>query len=104
MDNIDGRKIPDPVREQIRFEAIENWLAGMTPTRLAHKYGTSRKIVYQWIDLQNRWLGRPENKRPKFRNYCFLWTCQIIVSFQVKCVQMNFSKNLVGSQQDEKKS
>ena len=50
MDNIDGRKIPDPVREQIRFEAIENWLAGMTPTRLAHKYGTSRKIVYQWID------------------------------------------------------
>ena len=50
MDNIDGRKIPDPVREQIRIEAIENWLAGMTPTSLARKYGTSRKIVYQWID------------------------------------------------------
>ena len=28
MDNIDGRKIPVPVREQIRFETIENWLAG----------------------------------------------------------------------------
>lgn len=50
MDNIDGRKIPDPVREQIRFKAIKDWNSGMNPTNLARKYGTSRKTVYQWIE------------------------------------------------------
>ena len=50
MDNIDGRKIPDQVREQIRFEAIRDWHVGMNPSSLARKYGTSRKSVYEWID------------------------------------------------------
>ena len=52
MDNIDGRKIPDPVREQIRFEAIENWLAGMTPTRLAHKSPQERSSINGLIDTK----------------------------------------------------
>ncbi|WP_422463639.1 helix-turn-helix domain-containing protein [Endozoicomonas sp. ALB115] len=50
MNNIDGRRLSDSIREEIRFKAIKDWNAGMSPTNLAHKYGTSRKIVYQWID------------------------------------------------------
>ena len=56
MDNIDGRKIPDPVREQIRFEAIENWLAGMTPTRLAH-IGTWLLYVMQRLQSTSLYSG-----------------------------------------------
>ncbi|MCW7552726.1 helix-turn-helix domain-containing protein [Endozoicomonas gorgoniicola] len=59
MNNIDGRKISDQVREQIRFEAIRDWHAGMNPSSLARKYGTSRKTVYEWIDRyeSNGWDG-----------------------------------------------
>ena len=67
-------QIPDPVREQIRFEAIENWLAGMTPTRLAHKYGTSRKIVYQWIDRYKTggWEGLKHVQEKRDPNQSYL--------------------------------
>ena len=54
MDNY-GRKIPDPVREQIRFEAIENWLAGMTPTRLASTE------PQESLSMDYRYKTRPEN-------------------------------------------
>ena len=46
MNNIDGRRLSDSIREEIRFKAIKDWNAGMSTTNLAHKYGTSRKIVY----------------------------------------------------------
>ena len=123
MDNIDGRKIPDPVREQIRFEAIENWLAGMTPTRLAHKYGTSRKIVYQWIDRYKTggWEGlktrtgktgpkpklspeQQERLRVLLRtqtpvDYGYqtaLWTCQIIADLIDQTFQVKYTAAHVG--------
>ena len=59
MNNIDGRRLADSLREEIRFKAIKDWHAGMSPTDLAHKHGTSRKIVYQWIDRYNQggWDG-----------------------------------------------
>ena len=59
MDNIDGRRLSDSIREEIRFKAIKDWHSGMNPTNLARKYGTSRKIVYQWIDRYNQegWDG-----------------------------------------------
>ena len=59
MNNIDGRRLSDSIREEIRFKAIKDWNAGMSPTNLAHKHGTSRKIVYQWIDRYNQggWDG-----------------------------------------------
>ena len=59
MDNIDGRRLSDSIREEIRFKAIKDWHSGMNPTNLARKYGTSRKIVYQWIDRysQEDWDG-----------------------------------------------
>ena len=123
MDNIDGRKIPDPVREQIRIEAIENWLAGMTPTSLARKYGTSRKIVYQWIDRYKTggWEGlktrtgktgpkpklspeQQERLRVLLRtqtpaDYGYqttLWTCQIIADLVDQTFQTKYTAANVG--------
>ena len=123
MDNIDGRKIPDPVREQIRIEAIENWLAGMTPTSLARKYGTSRKIVYQWIDRYKTggWEGlktrtgktgpkpklspeQQERLRVLLRtqtpaDYGYqtaLWTCQIIADLVDQTFQTKYTAAHVG--------
>lgn len=49
MSKVDGRKISHAVREQIRFKAINEWLQGLSGPALAIKYGTSKKIVYQWI-------------------------------------------------------
>ena len=119
MDNIDGRKIPDPVREQIRFEAIRHWLAGMNPTNLARKYGTSRKIIYQWINRykQGGWNGlktRTGKTGPKPRlspeqqqqlrillrtqtpidyNYqTSLWTCQIIADVIEQTFKVKYAK------------
>lgn len=59
MNNIDGRRLSDSIREEIRFQAIKDWHEGLSPTNLARKYGTSRKIVYQWIDRfrQGGWDG-----------------------------------------------
>ena len=54
INNIDGRSLSDSIREEIRFKAIKGWNGGMSPTNLAHKYGTSRKIVYQWIYRYNQ--------------------------------------------------
>lgn len=64
MNNIDGRRIPDQVREDIRFNAIKDWKSGITPTALAKQYGTSRKIIYQWIDRykQDGWYGLKTRK------------------------------------------
>ena len=44
MNNIDGRRLSDAIREEIRFKAIQEWNEGVSPTNLARKYGTSRKI------------------------------------------------------------
>ena len=52
MSKVDGRKVPHKVREAVRFKAINEWKQGATPTKLARKYGTSIKIVY---DLINRY-------------------------------------------------
>lgn len=49
MSKVDGRKIPHSVREKIRFEAIAEWQNGLSAPAVAAKYGTSKKIVYQWI-------------------------------------------------------
>ena len=59
MNNIDGRRLSDAIREEIRFKAIQEWNEGVSPTNLARKYGTSRKIVYQWINRykQGGWDG-----------------------------------------------
>ena len=54
MNNIHGRSLSDSIREEIRFKAIKDWNVGMSPTNLAHKYGISRKIVYQWIGRYNQ--------------------------------------------------
>lgn len=50
MSKVDGRKISHEVRERIRFEAINVWLSGLSAPAVAVKYGTSKKIVYQWIN------------------------------------------------------
>lgn len=118
MNNIDGRKISDSVREQIRFEAIGHWLAGMTPTNLARQYGTSRKIIYQWIDRYKTggWDGlktrtgktgpkpklSPEHqaqlgvllrtKTPMDYGYqTSLWNCRIIAELIDKNFQVKYS-------------
>ena len=49
MSKIDGRKISHDVRERIRIQAIQEWLDGLKAPAVAVKYGTSKKIVYQWI-------------------------------------------------------
>ena len=118
MNNIDGRKIPDSVREQIRFDAINDYLVGMTPTNLARKYGTSRKIVYQWINRykEGGWDGlktRTGKTGPKPRltteqeerlrvllrtrtpvDYGFqtpLWTCSIIADLIEQTFQVKYT-------------
>ena len=50
MSKVDGRKISHKVREKIRFQAIEEWKSGIGSTELARKYGTSKKIVHDWIN------------------------------------------------------
>ena len=123
MNNIDGRKIPDSVREIIRFDAINDWLAGMNPTNLARKYGTSRKIVYQWIDRYNQggWddlkthTGKtdpkprltPEQEQqlrlllrtrtPVDYGYQIsLWTCQIIADLIDQTFKIKYGASAVG--------
>ncbi len=117
MNNIDGRKISDQVREQIRFEAIKDWQTGMNPSSLARKYGTSRKIVYEWIDRYETggWDGlktrtgktgpkpklSPEQqkqlrlllrtKTPMDYGYQTpLWTCQIIAELINQTFQIKY--------------
>ena len=62
MSKVDGRKVPHKVREAVRFKAINEWKQGATPTKLAKKYGTSRKIVYDWV---NRYKERVRNNLDK---------------------------------------
>lgn len=117
MDNIDGRKIPDSVREQIRFDAIKDWQEGLTAASLAIKYGTSKKIIYEWIGRyrQDGWDGlktRTGKTGPKPRlsqeqeqqlktllrtktplDYGYetsLWTCQIIAELIKQTFQVNY--------------
>ena len=45
MSKVDGRKIPHPVRESIRHEAIQKWIAGATVTQLSQEYGTDATCV-----------------------------------------------------------
>ena len=117
MDNIDGRKIPDAVREQIRFDAIKDWQEGMTPISLASKYGTSKKIIYEWIGRyrQDGWDGlrtRTGKTGPKPKlspqqqqqlktllrtqtpiDYGYqtpLWTCQIIADLIEQTFQVKY--------------
>ena len=50
MSRIDARKIPHPVREKIRMEAIRDWKRGMRPVDMIRKYGVSGKTVHEWIN------------------------------------------------------
>ena len=117
MNNIDGRRVSDQVREEIRFKAIKDWHLGMNPTNLARKYGTSRKIVYQWIERYNQggWDGlktRTGKTGPKPRlsseqeeqlkillrtrtpiDYGYqtsLWTCRIIADLIEQTFQVKY--------------
>lgn len=122
MSKVDGRKISHKVREQTRFRAIEDWINGMSPPALADKYGTSRKIVHQWIKryeqdgyngLKTR-TGRPGTK-PKlsveqqeqlslllrtktpidFGYETALWTCTIIAALIQQQFDVQYANSTV---------
>ncbi|WP_281648353.1 winged helix-turn-helix domain-containing protein [Parendozoicomonas sp. Alg238-R29] len=122
MSKVDGRKISHKVREQTRFRAIEDWLNGMSPPAMADKYGTSRKIVHQWINrykqdgfdgLKTR-TGKPGKsprlakeqrdqlslllrmKTPQDFGYeTTLWTCAIIAAVIHQQFDVKYANNTV---------
>ena len=49
MSKVDGRKIPHPVREAIRHEAIQKWEKASTVVQLSEEYGTDPSCVRRWI-------------------------------------------------------
>jgi len=124
VSKVDGRKIPHSVREQIRFEAMADWQQGLAVTAVAAKYGTSRKIVYQWIDRYREGgyealktkpgIGRGQQskvtqeqkerlhltlriKTPIDYGYQTpLWTCQIVAQLINDEFQVSYSPNSIG--------
>lgn len=124
MSKVDGRKISHPVREQIRFEAITDWLGGLSAPAVAIKYGTSKKIVYQWIaryqdggyealktkpgigrgqqskltqEQKDRLTLLLKTKTPMDYGYQTpLWTCQIVAQFIKDQFQVSYSPNSMG--------
>lgn len=49
MSKVDGRKVPHEVREALRIEAIQQWLAGVKVKSLSEEYGTDKSCIYRWI-------------------------------------------------------
>ena len=49
MSKVDGRKIPHPVREATRHEAIQKWERASTVVQLSEEYGTDPSCVRRWI-------------------------------------------------------
>ena len=106
MSKIDGRKIPHPVREAIRIQAIQQWLDGVSVPELAERHATHPSCVYLWGDrykeggfdaLRTRPIhGRPPklnidqqeqltqiiliNKPTDFGFHKALWTRDIVAS------------------------
>ena len=102
MSKIDGRKIPHPVRESIRHEAIQKWIAGATVTQLSQEYGTDATCVRRWYKahgfegLNTRSIAHSKNAKlspaqpqqlktwiltqnpTHFGHYKILWTRDII--------------------------
>lgn len=124
MSKIDGRKISDQDREKIRFEAIKDWLEGMKPTPLSRKYGTSTKIIHEWIGRYEKggWeglktkTGKPgpkprlsPEKQDELRfllltktplDYGYqspLWTCQIVADVIEQTFNIKYAANYVAS-------
>ena len=118
MNNIDGRRLSDAIREEIRFKAIQEWSEGDSPTNRTRKYGTSRKIVYQWLNRYKQgggWDGlktlmgktgpnprlSPEQEQQlkmllaiqtpiDYGYQTTLWTCQIIAALIEKKFQVKY--------------
>lgn len=124
MSKIDGRKISDKDREKIRFDAINDWLEGMKPSQLASKYGTSTKIVHEWVGRykEGGWEGlktkkgktgpkprlSPENqedlrfllrtKTPLDYGYQSpLWTCQIVADVIMQTFNVKYASKYVAN-------
>ena len=64
MSKADGRKIPHPVRESMRHEAIQKWIAGATVTQLSQKYGADATCVRCWVRLYKAHGFESLNTRP----------------------------------------
>ena len=64
MSKVDGRKIPHPVRESIRHEAIQKWIADATVTQLSQEYGTDATCVRRWVRLYKAHGFEGLNTRP----------------------------------------
>ncbi len=50
MSRIDGRKLSHQVREEIRYQVINEWLSGTIISELAVKYCTDKSCIYRWIN------------------------------------------------------
>ena len=64
MSKVDGRKIPHPVLESIRHEAIQKWITGATVTQLSQEYGTDATCVRRWVRLYKAHDFEGLNARP----------------------------------------